>query len=332
MRHIVVSAVLAATLQAAVSVMPAHAASVSVALDSVPNRDTSGTFRWADDFVKELGKLGWKTKTFPRDAIGGEAERLDQIRSGLLDVSMSDFGKTAQLDPEMRVVQLPYVFKNTDHEFRYFTKSHFLAGANKKLADKGVHIIAVVPNGGFLGIFNSKKPVHTVADMKGLRMRALDQSQLGMFKMMGASGVVIPFAEVPNAIQTGIADGYVNSAGVPLTFGQTELFKYYSNAKVKISARLAIASATWWKGLSAKEKSQIEAAANAASKDVFTWVDKVQSEQEKQLAAAKITVYNPTEKEIKTFRDATVGMKTNVPNVPQARVDEILKDIASFSK
>lgn len=327
MKKVVFAAVVAAILQSAVTAVPAQAASIALALDTVPNRESSGTFRWADNFIKELEKLGWKTKTFPQDAIGGENERLDQIRSGLLDMSMSDFNKAAPLDPEMRVVQLPYTFKNTDHQFRYFTQSTFLADVNKKLAGKGMHIVAIVPNGASLGIFNSKKPVHAVADMNGLRMRALDQTQLAMFEMMGASGVVIPFAEVPNAIQTGIADGYVNAAGVPITFGQTELFKHYTDAKVLISARLALASTAWWNALSAQDKAQVEAAAKAASKEVFDWAARVQGEQEKKLSEARIEVYHPTDAELQGFRDATVGMRDKVPNVPKARVEEILKAI-----
>jgi TRAP-type C4-dicarboxylate transport system substrate-binding protein len=333
MKKSLIATVAAFALQGMLTFAPlqaAQAASLSLALDNTPDREAAGTFRWADTFEKSLKAQGWDTETFPRDSIGGENERMDQVQSGILDVSMSNLGKAVQLNPELRVIQLPYTFSDIAHEQRFFTESDFLDQINATLADHDVRILAVVPNGGFLGIFNTKQAVHSVSDMKGLRMRALDQSQLTMFDMMGASGVVIPWAEVPNAIQTGIADGYVNPAGVPLTFGQTSLFKHYSDAKVTISARMAIASTQWWDGLSDDEKAQVNKAVAEANTDVFSWAAAIDQSHMAQLTKEGIAVYQPTPAEIATFREATAAMKTNVPDVDQARVDEILSLVERY--
>jgi TRAP-type C4-dicarboxylate transport system substrate-binding protein len=338
MRRLFSRALLGALLGATALTLPAlsvsaqAAQSVALAHDATATPESSGTYRWADQFLKGLQAKGWKTESFPKDTIGGEDERLDQIRTGILDMTMSDFAKAAQFAPDMRVLQLPYTFADIDQEFRFVTQSKFLDEINAELAGKDLRVIAIVPNGGFLGIFNAKQPVHTVADMEGLRMRALDQNQLAMFQMMGASGVVIPFSEVPNAIQTGIADGYINSAGVPLAFGQAELFKHYSDAKVLISARLALASKAWWDGLSADEQQQVRDAALDASREVFGWAARTEQAQEDGLTAAGITVYNPSAAEVATFHDATVGMRQTLKDVPLERVEAILNQIDSYRK
>lgn len=335
MKKSLIAAAAAFALHGALAFVPlqtAQAASLSLALDNIPDRETAGTFRWADTFEKSLKAQGWDTETFPRDSIGGENERMDQVQAGILDVSMSNLGKAVQLNPELRVVQLPYTFSDLAHEQRLFTESDFLDQVNATLADHNVRIIAVVPNGGLLGIFNTKQPVHSVSDMQGLRMRALDQSQLEMFGMMGASGVVIPWAEVPNAIQTGIADGYLNPAGVPLAFGQVSLFKHYTDAKVMISARMAIASTQWWDGLSDAEKAQVDKAVAEANADVFGWAEAIDQTHMGQLAQEGIAVYQPTAAEIDTFRQATSAMKSTVPDVDPARVEEILALVKRTSK
>ncbi len=320
---------LAATAVSLALTGAAGAQSITLALDANPDRDLSGTYRYADNLLTELGKMGWETESFPRDAIGGEDERLDQIRAGILDVSMSNFAVAVQMVPEMRVLQLPYAFEDPANELAFFTQSDYLASVNEQLEAEGMHIIAVVPNGGFLGIFNDEREVRTVADMNGLRMRALDPSQLEMFSMMGASGVVIPFAEVPNAIQTGIADGYVNAASVPLTFGQADLFSHFTDARVIMSARLALASSAWWDGLSSEEQSEVTQASMTALTDVFDWVETSEATHRQNLNKAGVAVYEPTEEELATFKEATTGMRASVPDVDPARIDEILSMIAA---
>jgi TRAP-type C4-dicarboxylate transport system substrate-binding protein len=122
----------------------------------------------------------------------------------------------------------------------------------------------------------------------------------------------------------------VNPAGVPLTFGQTSLFKHYSDAKVTISARMAIASTQWWDGLSDDEKAQVNKAVAEANTDVFSWAAAIDQSHMAQLTKEGIAVYQPTPAEIATFREATAAMKTNVPDVDQARVDEILSLVERY--
>lgn len=309
---------------------PAAAQSVNIALDSNPNRDQSGTFRYADNLFKTLEGEGWETEQFPRDTIGGEDERLDQIRSGILDISLSNFAVATQFVPEMRVLQLPYTFANPQHELKFFSESGYLDEVNEQLASEGMKILAVVPTGGFLGIFNNKHEVKSVSDMAGLRMRALDPNQLEMFKMMGANGVVIPFSEVPNAIQTGIADGYVNASLVPLVFGQADLFTNFTDAKVIMSARLVLASTAWWDGLSEEEQAQFNEASATALKEVFDWVDSSETQHKKDLVEAGIAVYEPTDAELASFKQATLPMADVLKDVPAERTEEIRDLVDSF--
>lgn len=309
----------------------ATAQSVNIALDSTPDRDRSGTYRYADGLMNELAAMGWDTERFPVDTIGGEDERLDQIRSGILDISMSNFAVSTQFVPEMRAMQLPYTFKNSQNVFSFFTGSHYLDEVNAKMAEQGMHILAVVPTGSPLGIFNNKHEVKSITDMAGLRMRALDANQLEMFKMMGASGVVIPFSEVPNALQTGVADGYVNSALVPLAFGQTDLLTNFTDAQAIISARLALASSSWWDGLSDTEKAQVEAASNKVLKEVFDWVDSSEAHQKADLEKAGVKVYEPNEEELNSFKEATKPMAGLLAEVSQDRIAELRKMVADYA-
>ncbi|KAA2311575.1 TRAP transporter substrate-binding protein [Pseudooceanicola sediminis] len=308
-----------------------QAQSIAVALDATPDRDTQGSYRYVDNLLTALKAEGWETETFPRDSLGGEDDRLDQVRSGILDVSMSNYAMSYQFVPEMRVMQLPYTFDSSQHVHKFFDESDYLDTVNEKLAAEGMHILAVVPTGGMLGIFNNQKEVRSVKDMEGLRMRALDANQLEMFKMMGASGVVIPFSEVPNALQTGIANGYVNASVVPLAFGQADLFSNFTDARVIISARIALASSAWWDGLSDAEKAQVNAASEAALEDVYAWVDATQETSKADLEMAGIAVYEPTAEELATFKSATDGMGELLTDVDAARITELRDMVGDYA-
>lgn len=306
------------------------AASVNVALDTDPDREKSGSYRYIDNLAQSLKEKGWQINVFPRDTIGSEEERVSRVRSGTLDVSLSRYSAATQFVPEMQVLQLPYTFKNVDHQYHFFAKSDYLDEINKRLASEGLRVLAVLPTGAFLGIFNSEKPIATVSDMVGLRMRALDSNQLSMFEMMGASGVVVPLSEVSNALKTGIVDGYINASSVPLMFNQTDLLHYFTDAKIIMSARLALASQYWWDNLSTDEQRQFTESSIEAQKDVFRWVNQSDTVQKQSLIAAGIDVYEPTEEDLSTFKSALSGMHQQVKGVPLDRVLQLQDKVNSY--
>lgn len=312
--------------------LPALAQSVTLAEDTVADIENSGTYLWSQTFLGALEAEGWETEAFPYNTIGGEDERLDQVRSGILDVSMSDYRVTVEFNGEMRVPQLPYMFQNEAHYARFIEQSGFLDQVNEKLAAEGFQVLASVPVGPFSGLFNNKHAVAGVEDMSDLRMRAMDTLQMDLFASLGASGVVIPWTEVPNAIQTGVANGYLNPVGVPLTFGQTDLFSHFTDFKYAPAVRVSIASTAWLDGLSEAERAQVEAAVSAADAAVNAWLPTVDERQKAGVAEAGIEIYEPTLEELATFAEATSSMSAEVEGVTPERAAEIVALIKSYAE
>jgi TRAP-type C4-dicarboxylate transport system substrate-binding protein len=253
--------------------LSAQAKEIKVALDTPPDLEKSGTYVWANAFSKHLNANGLTAKEYQRGALGEEAERLDQISQGLLQVSMSDLKSAAGLDSSMYGVTLPYLFKDAAHLDKALVEGGLLAQANERLAKKGVRIMGVVHLGLPAGIFNTKKPVTSVADMSSLRMRALDKRQIQLFAAWGTTGTVISWAEVPNALQTGIADGYLNPPIVPLMFGHTGFIKHFTDARISPSIRLALASSDWYASLNAAQRKTVDEAASKATQANRDWIN-----------------------------------------------------------
>jgi TRAP-type transport system periplasmic protein len=261
-----------------------QAGEVKIALDSPPDLEKSGTYVWARAFADYLTSKNILVKEYAVNALGNEAERLDQVSQGLLEVSMSDLSRAGQLEPAIMGFMLPFLWDNMAHLDRALLTSDLMRGFNEKLTKKGVRVLSLVALGNAVGIANTKKPVRSVDDMKGMRMRAMDKFQTKYYEQWGCNSVVVPWPEVYNALQTGIADGYVNPSWVPIMFKHTELLKYYTNAAISPSLRIALASEEWYSTLSKKDKEVVDEAVMKANAANRSWVA---DSEEKALAALK---------------------------------------------
>jgi len=291
---------------------PAAAASIKVALDSPPDIENSGSYVWSHTFTTYLNAHGMKAEEFQRGALGGEAERLDQVSQGLLEVSMSDVKSAGSLDSLIFGVYLPYFFDNTAQVDKALFEGGMLKKINEGTTPKGVRVLGFDHLGLPAGIFNTKKPVTSVADMGDLRMRALDEIQIELFKSWGSNGTIVSWREVPNALQTGVADGYINPPFVPMMFGHTDFIKHFTNAETSPSLRIAIASEDWYQGLSADNRKTVDAAVDAANKANRAWLAK-RTGILKKLEGAGVTVTRLSPEARAEFREKSKAVYTSGP-------------------
>ena len=262
------------TLLAAGLALGAGAASaqIKIALDSPADLSGSGSYVWAHAFSTYLNEHGMPAEEFQRGALGGDDELFDQVSQGLLEVSMSPLNITGSIDKLIYGLRLPYFFQDIEEVDYSLNEGGMLAAINEPTTAEGVRVLAVNAVGPASGIFNTKHPVNSVADMAGLRMRALDESQIELYKAWGADGTIVSWAEVPNALQTGVADGYLNPAFVPLLFGHTDFIKFFTDAQISPALRITIVSEDWYQSLSDEERATVEAAAAAATEANRAWL------------------------------------------------------------
>ena len=279
----------------------AQAGGIKIALDSPPDLERSGSYVWAKTFADYLESNGMKVKMYPRDALGGEEEKLDQVTQGLLEVSCSDLAKAGQLDSTILGFNLPFMFDSLAHMDRVIANTDLMEKVNTGTCKKGVRVLSLIPVGAFSGLANTKRPVKTPPDVKGLRIRAMDKTQAQYIKAWGANTVIVPWAEIYNSLQTGVADGYLNPAIVPVMFKHTEVLKYFSDIKLSAPLRVSICSEEWYRGLSKKERAIVDEATNKANAANRAWQAKVEKSGTGALQGAGIKVYKNTPNEIAQF-------------------------------
>lgn len=295
--------VVAAAAALVLAPMAGALAQMSIALDSPPDLERSGSYVWAHAFATYLTEHGMEVRELPRGSVGGEAELLDQLSTGLLEVSLSDVRTVGQIDPFIYGIRLPYIFDDVAHMDRVFEAEGLYDRINEAIAGSDVVLLALVPLGPPSGIANTRHPVAAPEDMADLRMRALDDAQIALYEAWGSAGTIVAWNEVPTALQTGIVDGYLNNAFVPVMFGHTDFLRYFTDARTILSMRAALASKTWYDGLGDAERALVDEAVSAATAANRAWEAEVSGSSLEDLRAAGVEVTVLDAEQFERFRE-----------------------------
>lgn len=245
---------------------------------------------WAEDVAKQLNEAGLEAKVYVGGALGKDPELVDQLSQGLLQFALTNFVMINQVDPRVQGFITPYMFDDMAHMFRALDETDLLAPIAAKMEEQGVKIAALTGLGGMVGFFNTKKPINTPADFEGLRMRAIDSSQMELLKSWGASGVVVDMPEFATSVQQGMVDGYVNPPVVALIFKHTDVLKHYTDAGAGTPFRSALMSKEWYDGLSADDRAKVDAAVKAANLRNREWTYAAAAQELAMLEKAGVTV------------------------------------------
>ena len=159
--------------------------------------------------VDKSGKL--KVELFPAGVLGDQKALMEATKVGSVDISVVASQVSQQLVPEHGIFGLPFVWLKHD-DYLKFLQGPIAAELGKKMEPHGLKVL-VFADGGALAVLNSKRPVRTPEDMKGLKLRVMqDPMQVDMIKAMGGIPVPMGTPEVYSAIQQGQIDGNATSA------------------------------------------------------------------------------------------------------------------------
>ena len=186
---------------------PAGAADVTLRMHTfippVANPGKTFLIPWA----KKVGEAsGGKLKVQPFWAmqLGGKATQLlDQVREGVVDIVWALPGFTPGRMPRVEPFELPFVHKDalsTTLALQDYQAKHLM---DTDLKD--YHPLLLHVHQGFL--FQTKKPIRTMADLKGLKIRAASRGGVWLLNALGATGMGLPLPRIPPALSKGVIDG-----------------------------------------------------------------------------------------------------------------------------
>ena len=219
-------------------------------------------------------------KVFGDSALGSEKDTVEQVKIGALDMVRVSTAAFHGIVPESMIPSLPFIFRDLDH----FRKTIY--------GPQGDKILAAFEKAGFVGLcmyesgarsMYAKKPIKSVADMKGLKVR-VQQSDLwvSLIKATGASPTPMPFAEVYTGLKTGLIDAAENN--IP-SYDETKHFEsapFYSETMHVMSPEVLVFSKKVWDTLTPPE----QAAIRKAAKESIPYYVKLWDAKEKDARAS----------------------------------------------
>ncbi len=214
----------------------------------------------------EKGTQGrYKCQQFPASALGGEREQIEAVQLGTQDLVNTSTGPLGNFVPEVRIVDIPFLFRDYDHA-RKVMDGPIGQDLSKKMAAKGLINLAWTEN-GFRHMTNSKRPLNSAEDAAGLKMRTMENKvHMDGYKTFGILPTPMPFPELFTALQQGTVDGQENPIPVILASKFSQVQKHLSlTGHVYSPAALIISPAVWNKLSDADKKVFTEAAKKGAT-------------------------------------------------------------------
>ncbi len=210
---------LSAGLGAAVTLPPlsstqAQAKSVFKAADVQPAGYP--TVAAAESLGKKLeaatsGRLS--IQMYPSAQLGAEKETIEQTQIGAIQMLRVSAGALGPIVDDINVVNMPFVFKNTAHARKMMDGQVGQDLLDKISANANAGLVALCwMDSGARSVYNTKHPVKTVDDLKGLKVRVIGNPIfIDMMNSLGGNGIAMGYDQVFSALQTGVIDGAENN-------------------------------------------------------------------------------------------------------------------------
>jgi tripartite ATP-independent transporter DctP family solute receptor len=183
-------------------------------------------------FKKEVARLTrnqLQVDVFSSMQLGGAKENIDAVRSGTLALTWVGGAFLSRIVPELEAVSLPFVFRNRETAFRVID-GPVGAAIDKKLQDKGFIALGWMELGS-RNITNSRGPIKTMADLKGLKLRLQpNETHLASFRALGANPVAMDVKELYSALEQRVVDAQENPYTVISAGRYSEVQKHLSNS------------------------------------------------------------------------------------------------------
>jgi len=276
---------------------------------------TVQALRYMGSLIEENSGGRLQIRVFHSRQLGEEKETIEQTRAGAIDINRTNVALIGSFVPAMNVLAMPFLFRSIEHL--------------QKVLDGpiGSEILGSFEPYGFVGlafydsgarsVYNSVRPIRSLADMKGLRLR-VQQSELmaDMIKALGAEPVELPYGQVRTGLATRLIDGAENNWP---SFVTTDHYKYagnYTLTEHTMSPEVLIMSRKAWDSLSPQDRTVFREAALQSSRFMRGRWKNLEEQSRRQAEAAGVTIV--TDFDRKPFEAAMAPIYAKVQRDPAA--------------
>jgi TRAP-type transport system periplasmic protein len=213
--------------------------------------------------AKSGGKI--KVNVFPGGALGSDQANVSALQGGTLEMASMNSGIFASQVKEFALFDFPFMFGNTK-EADAVMDSAFGKGLHKRLEEKGLVGLGYYEL-GFRNITNGKRPINTLADLEGLKLRVIPNPiNVDWVKALGANPTPLPWPEVYAALEQKAVDGQENPVATINSAKLYEVQKHMVLSNHQYNPQSVVISKKFWDKLTPAEQKILQDAATESAK------------------------------------------------------------------
>ena len=225
---------------------------------------------------------------YPSAQLGGEKETIEQTQIGAIQLLRVSAGALGPIVDDVNVVNMPFLFTNTAHAEKMMDGPIGQDLLDRISANANAGLIALCwMNSGARSIYNTKRAVKSIEDLKGLKIRVIGNPIfIDMMNALGGNGVAMGYDQVFSALQTGVIDGAENNPPSYVFSNHYTAAKHYSLTEHLVIPEVLAFSKKSWTTLSPDDQNLIRKFAREAQmEERELWKQYEQQAMEKAKAA-----------------------------------------------
>src|SRR6202022_1405977 len=236
------------------------------------------------------GRLG--VQVFAAVQLGGEKEATEQAQIGAIQFARISVGALGPVIDDLNVFNLPFLFRDTAHMQKVIDGPIGQELLGKVAGNQKAGLVGICwMDAGARSIYDTKKPIKEIADLKGMKVRVMGSPMfVDMMNELGGNGVAMGYDQVFSALQTGVVDGAENNPPSFVFDNHYQVAKYYTLTEHLIVPEILVCSRATWDGLSKDDQALIKKLAREAQLDERQLWKKVEAEAMAKMKAAGIEV------------------------------------------
>ncbi len=277
--------------------------------------------------VEETSKGGIVIEVFDNMQLGGAQENVTQTRAGTIHMTWVGMAFLSRTVNELEAVSLPFMFPSREAAYKVMDgKVGDLIEA--KMADKGFTSLGFMELGP-RQVTNSVRPIRTMADLKGLKIRLQpNETHLATFRALGANPQAMDIREVYSALEQKVVDGHENPYNLILASRFFEVQKFVSNTAHFFDFISVVANKRRIEGLPAEHRTIIKTAMAKAVASQRAGAAQADIEALATLQQRGMQYDAMPESERQAMRAATAGVVDEIRKRVGAKlVDDVLAEV-----
>lgn len=278
------------------------------------------------ELVKEASGGAIELTVHHSNELGNDAEAIESTRMGTIDIIFAGTSGFTSFYEKAKVLDLPFLFDSAEDAYNVVNGEI----GEKIFADFSQFGLVYLAEGdnGMRHISTTNRPVHTAADVKGLKLRVpTSQMYLDCWETLGATPIALALNELSIALANGTAEGQDNATYHLVANATYDDIKHFSNINYMWMGCTMAANAVTWGKLSPEQQKILKEQAVVAAKYSFDTIAQDNETATKTLQDAGVTF--DLEPDIQSFKDALGGQEyykryADQPWYDQALIDSIL--------